>query len=129
MIDPPNPGSLKRERNSNRAAGALQGGEVSGRRRAAAVRGRTRASFPSNKTAGAGAGTGGPVGKKSVPRPFRGGTILWTFAVRARSDLMAEQKLGHFLGQVRRVLEPPAADTVADRQLLESFVEIGRAHV
>ncbi len=35
---------------------------------------------------------------------------------------MAEQKLGHFLGQVRRVLEPPAADTVADRQLLESFV-------
>jgi RNA polymerase sigma-70 factor (ECF subfamily) len=35
---------------------------------------------------------------------------------------MAEQKLGNFLGQVRRVLEPRAADTVADRQLLESFV-------
>ena len=35
---------------------------------------------------------------------------------------MAEQKLGNFLGQVRRVLEPPAADTIADRQLLESFV-------
>jgi RNA polymerase sigma factor (sigma-70 family) len=34
---------------------------------------------------------------------------------------MADQKLNTFLGQVRRVLAPPA-DGVADRQLLEAFV-------